>query len=182
VKRRGIFLAEVLIAAGLSTLAVTALINLFGSGAHSTFTSVDSADAVRSASLAIEALRQDTRRLVFQRPEDLGIYDGGRRLWLLTPGEPSEDDPWNFPAEGVTWRLVPVVRHAGCYQLERQAPDGSTRIVQGCWLSNLQVRFVPAGQLAEGAFLDITVEGLPGPGGGNPCTLSFLAPVRKGGI
>ena len=175
----GATLVEVLVALAILGSFLIGLSTVLGSGVRGSARATDSADAVRAAMLAMEAIRLDTRRIIWQTPKDLSIAPDGHGLSFLIPGAASETDAWSFSGIAVSWKIAPVAGHNGTYQLVRTASDGRSA-PKGCFLGDLSVRFVPAGKLAAGAFLDITLIGLAAPGSSATHTVSFLTPLRVG--
>lgn len=179
--RRGLFFAEVMIAAGLLAAAISALLQVCGVGLASSTRTTDDTDAVRSALIAIEAIKNDTGRMVVQEDEDLVVAPDGRGFRLLVPARAAESDPWGFDGVGVQWSLQPVPNTTErLYQLVRTA-GGVARALPGCWLRDLKVRELETGTLGRGTFLDITVSAVGAPGSAHAVSLSFLAPLKMEG-
>lgn len=182
-KRSGMFFAEVMIAASLLAAAVSALLQVCGVGLAGSTRTTDNADAVRSALIAIEAIKSDTGRMVVQEDEDLSVAPDGRGFKLLVPARVAEKDPWGFDAVAVRWSLEPVPNTTErLYHLVRTA-GGVARALPGCTLRDLKVRELESGTLGSGSFLDITVTAVGGPNSPTAVTLSFLAPLKlEGGM
>ena len=176
--RSGAFIVEVLFAVGLCTAAITAIVSTCGNGFRGTLQAVDNADATSSAMIAIEALRADAGRAVFQGTGDLAITNKGRTLRVLVPGPAEDGKPWEFPGKVVTWRLAPVRGVSGLFQLVRTS-SGVSETLRGCWLKDVVVRLRDERTLAAGAFLDIAVTAVGGPASPTAVRLSFLVPLPQ---
>lgn len=179
-RRSGLFLAEILVAAGLLTAAVSAMMSVASAGIGGTQRTVDNSDAVRSAMLALEAIRADTRSMVVQEARDVAILGGGKGLRVLVPARTVDGDPWSFDGQVVKWELAPVNGSPGVYALMRTA-GGEQRALPGCWLRDLRVKLLAPGTLGTGRYLDVSVTAVGAPGAADAVTLSFLAPVRAVG-
>lgn len=177
-RRDGVQLLELLLAVALGAVAIAALGTVLGGGVRFTYRTVDQTDSVRSALLLMGQIRFDTSRMIVQNPNDYAILDAGHALRLLVPGPATHTDLWNFQGRAVTWRMVSASDAPGVFQLERTGTDGARR-VKGSWLKDFVVRYRKPGELARGAFLDITITALAGPAATNPVMVSFLCPIRK---
>lgn len=177
--RKGLTLLETTVALALASMAVSGLVRVTDAGLRGTVRTVDSADAVRSGLLAVEALRADATRMVVQQAGDLAIPTDGRGISMLVPASAPGNDPWAFAAVPVTFSLAPVATPGKAFELVRSGPDG-VRHIRGCWLASLVVRRRPAGTLSPTrAFLEFCVSAVGSPAGGKACTMTFVVPLES---
>jgi hypothetical protein len=146
--------------------------------ARSTVRSNDSSDALRSALLATEVIRQDLRRLVFQQDQDLVLPATGRGVSMIIPDRMGRD-LWQNSTTPVTYSLEAVHDTAGPFRLIREDRRGR-RPVLGCLLKNLNISYVPVGQLTPlQAYLEVTATGLGSTSSRASRTVTTLVPVNR---
>ena len=139
VRRSGVTLVEALVGAALALLLLALVAGLARGAQQGAAMACESADALRSAQTAVEAIRSDLVRMFYQvSASDLQVAPDGHGL-VLQLAVPIAGSTWDVNAAPVQWSLDPVPGSANTFSLMRY--DGKVRrAVNGCQLSDLVVR------------------------------------------
>lgn len=169
--RAGQSFVELAVAGGLLALLIGALVGLHFGSARSSRATVESAEAVRSALVALERIRADVRRTYYaDAGRDVAVLDGGCGLSVRTV-RPVPGDPWRTVNVPVTYRLEPMPGGSASRLVRDE--NGVRATVGGVVLSALSVQFRSAPHPA----LDITAVGTSGTPEGRAVSVSERIPV-----
>lgn len=186
-RRRGLTIVEVLIAASVFFLAIAMVWSFFVSGSQQSAKSAESSDAVRSVMIASEFIRYDVSRMRLVDPsKDLAIFNPGtdlgvgRGLSVRVPRDMTADY-WYYTWDPVTYQLDPIMGTENMtprpYQLVRIDSNGRKPLA-GCYLADMLVNVVDVGKVSEmQAYLEITLVGLGAPGSKQMYTQAQLLPL-----
>lgn len=139
--RRGIGAVEALVGVVITTALCGALAQLTRDAARGAARVDAAGDAMESALVAVETIRRDVRRAVWQQDGDLAIAAGGDAASMLVPAAPAgpAGDLWAVATAPVRYALQPFDSPAGPrHRLMRDAGAGA-RAVAGCTLARLDL-------------------------------------------
>jgi type II secretory pathway pseudopilin PulG len=176
VTRRGMTLAEGVVASAVFCILATVTQAFFLGGNSASAKSVGANAALQSVALAVEAIRRDANHLVFQRPEDLIVAEDGRGIGMLVPTG-SGDDLWQTETHVVQYALEPVAGARGVYRLVRKDGDKKSYI-SGCLLQNLTFSYIPPGTVsALQGYIQIAATGVGSVGAKERYTGAVVIPI-----
>jgi hypothetical protein len=183
-------IAEVVVAALLLVVVLGIVHSVWLHATRAVTLTMAHEDALRSAHMALEAIRVDVSRLLVQNPrEDLAILPGpdgrpGRGLCVRVPADARSGDPWRTDLVPVSFALEPIGGGRGggrSHHLSRTDAGGRTERIRGCVIRDLIVRYVTPDSLETGqsrAFIEVSVIGLDSPGGSTAHAASVLIPMN----
>ena len=135
--------------------------------------------ATRSAMLAIETVRSDVERMLFQCPSrDLALFENGG-LSMRVPDGAEQPDLWAARVVPVTYSLRPIERSVA-YHLERSSGNPpQVAVVGGCVLRDLQFKLISSYEPGSSrmSYLEVIARGMDEPGASVVLTLSELIPL-----
>jgi len=168
-----------------------ALAHTFYVGATTgTIRSIEHGDALRSVSVAMEAIRRDLEQMLYQCPQrDLALLPHpelgpGRAISLRVPDPGEATDPWKALHVPVLYELRRVAGSPHAHHLVRkEAESGRETVLRSCLLRDMLAHFIPLkAQASQGlsryqAYLEITMIGLGSPEGTATYTASMMVPL-----
>ena len=177
--RRGTTLIEALVASLLAMLLLAMVGELCRAAQQGSAAASESADALRSAQLALEAIRTDLLHMFYQEPDrDLDVLDSGRGL-MLNLVTPVTGDPWQVDTAAVYWTIDAIPGTSRVFALVRD--DGKTRrTLSGCLLADLVVRGVArSGDSKSPTHLEILAIGAGSLDARRTHTATILVPLPR---